>query len=125
LVRDKGLGRVLGRDQAIRLPAGDEVAVDAAYYSSDPLATTLPFRMLGALAQVPELVIERGWDPERRAIFERAGVREYWVVEEAVMVGFALGDSGTYGAPTVLESDAAFASALLPDVSFPVAEILP
>jgi Uma2 family endonuclease len=124
LVKDGGLGRVVGRDQALRLPAGSEVAVDAAYFSCDPLAATLPWRWHGALPAVPDLVMELGWNPTRRNLFEQAGVREYWVVDGDGLVGFLL-EGGRYRARKTLSAGDSFASDLLPGVTLPVSDLLP
>lgn len=124
LVKDGGIGRVVGKDQMLMLPSGREIAVDAAYFSSDPLAKTLPWRWHGALAAVPDLVMEVGWNPMRRNLFEEAGVREYWVVDGEGLVGFRLEDGRYHAAKTFSQSDA-FESQLLPGLRLPVAELLP
>ncbi len=124
LVKDGGLGRVVGKDQALRLPSGREIAVDAAYFSSDPLAATLPWRWHGALAALPDLVMEFGWNPMRRNLFEQAGVREYWVVDGDGLVGFRLEDGRYHAAKTLALGDA-FVSELLPGLTLPVSELLP
>lgn len=81
----------------------------------------------------PDLAVEilsrsnrRNDEIRKRAIYERFGVAEYWIVDpeaEAVKV-YRLGDDGTYGRPTLLDrADDALESPLLSGISVPLAAV--
>lgn len=78
---------VLEPRQGIELPTGDTLAPDISAVSEQRWAAALP--SAGDLLRVvPELVVEVLDEPlarreceGRREIYERAGVREYWIVD--------------------------------------------
>ena len=87
-VRAGKLGRVCGSSQGFALPSGDTVEPDASFVSEERWnagPAPIPGKFLRV---VPDLVVEilstrtasrdRG---EKKAIYERAGVREYWLVD--------------------------------------------
>jgi Uma2 family endonuclease len=88
LVRAHKRGRVFGSSQGYELPTGDTVEPDVSFVSEERWRAG-PAPVPGKfLRVVPDLVVEilsgttasrdRG---EKRAIYERAGVREYWIVD--------------------------------------------
>jgi len=87
-VWDRKLGRVFDSSQGFELPSGDTVEPDHAFVSRERWAaapTPEPGRFLRV---VPDLIVEvlfgrtasqdRG---EKKAIYERNGVLEYWLVD--------------------------------------------
>ena len=105
-VRAHALGRVFGSSQGFRLPSGDTLEPDLGFVSN------ARWRAIGTpvagefLKVVPDLVVEilspstRSRDPrEKKAIYERNGVREYWLVDSVAteVTVFVLQD-GRYGA---------------------------
>jgi Uma2 family endonuclease len=87
-VRAHDPGEVFGSSQGFELPSGDTVAPDAAFVSHDRWRG-MPSPEEGRfLRVVPDLVVEilstaTGWRDrgEKKAIYERNGVREYWLVD--------------------------------------------
>jgi Uma2 family endonuclease len=87
-IRDRRLGVYLGSSQGFELPTGDTVAPDHSFVSTDRWQAMPPAREGEFLRVVPDLVVEilspstashdRG---DKRAIYERSGVREYWLVD--------------------------------------------
>jgi Uma2 family endonuclease len=87
-VRSHDLGEVFGSSQGFELPTGDTVEPDTAFVSGERWSAAPPPVDGKFLRVVPDLVIEilspgtasrdRG---EKRAIYEAAGVLEYWLVD--------------------------------------------
>lgn len=85
---DRGLGEVLDASQGFELPSGDTVEPDASFVSTERWAAMGAPEAGTFLRVVPDLVVEilspssalrdRG---EKKAIYERNGVREYWLVD--------------------------------------------
>ncbi len=84
----KGLGEVCGSSQGFELPSEDTVEPDLSFVSNERLEAG-PEPVYGKfLKLVPDLIVEilspgnayrdRG---EKKAIYERNGVREYWLVD--------------------------------------------
>jgi Uma2 family endonuclease len=131
-VRGRDAGRVFGPSQGFELPSGDTVAPDVAFVSTERWRTTA--REFGKfLRVVPDLVVEvlspntasrdRG---EKKAIYERNGVREYWLVDVRVrqIVRFNLRGE-RYEAGQVFEANDILTSEVLADLRLAVAEFLP
>jgi Uma2 family endonuclease len=86
-VCDRALGSVLGSSQGFELPSGDTVQPDATFVSNESWEGAPP-QHDEFLQVVPDLVVEilspgnasrdRG---EKKQIYERNGVREYWLVD--------------------------------------------
>ena len=80
-------GRGFGSSQGFELPDGSVIEADATFVSAERWSETKPVEG-EFLKVVPDLVVEilsrktqsrdRG---EKRAIYENAGVREYWLVD--------------------------------------------
>jgi Uma2 family endonuclease len=118
-IRDRQLGVCLGSSQGFELPSGDTVAPDHSFVSADRWRG-MPAPQEGEFLKVaPDLVVEilspstashdRG---EKRAIYERSGVREYWLVDsrarEIVVLTSRAGrfDTGqVYGEGAILRSE--------------------
>jgi Uma2 family endonuclease len=82
------LGEVLGSSQGFQLPSGDTVEPDCSFVAAARWRS-MPAPVLGSFLEVvPDLVVEilsgstashdRG---EKKAIYERNGVREYWLID--------------------------------------------
>lgn len=82
------LGRVFGSSQGFRLTEKDTVAPDAAYVSNQRWAES-PSPVVGKpLRVIPNLVVEilspttaKNDLEDKRALYERCGVDEYWIVD--------------------------------------------
>lgn len=132
-VVERGLGRVFGSDQGFDLPSGDSVAPDATNVSAERWQASEPHEIGRFLQVVPDVVVEvlspstasrdRG---EKKAIYERNGVNEYWMVDVIArrMSRLALAD-GRYGAPVVFEHGERFESLLLTGFGIDLAAIFP
>jgi Uma2 family endonuclease len=105
-VRPRGLGKVFDSSQGFRLPTGDTVEPDHGFVSLERWsAMGTPVRG-EFLRVVPDLLVEvlsrstRSRDRgEKKGIYERNGVREYWLVDPvaAEITVFALGGDGRFG----------------------------
>jgi Uma2 family endonuclease len=62
---------------------------------------------------------------EKHALYERAGVREYWVVDPGnrFVHVFRLGDDGKFGKPDIVTEGKAIVSSVLPGFTLPAAEL--
>ena len=132
-VLGNGLGQVFGASQGFELPSGDTVEPDHAYVSSRRWEAA-PAPIEGKfLRVVPDLVVEvlsggtasrdRG---EKKAIYERNGVREYWLVDSRAltMTVFVLKEA-RFDRGRVFESDERFRATVLPDLEFAVRALFP
>lgn len=130
-VRSRGVGRVLGATQGYALPTGDMVAPDASFVSTARWEAASSTQTRGFLTVVPELVVEvlsrstasrdRG---EKKAIYARNGVREYWLVDlhDRSVIRFVL-DGSAYDQGTRFDVTEQLTSTVLPDLTLPVAEL--
>lgn len=124
-------GRAFGSSQGFELPSGDTVGADASYISPERWRAGPAPEDGKFLRIVPDLVVEilspstasrdRG---EKRAIYEKNGVREYWLVDPRAQSvrRFVLGDDG-YGTGECFEANDCFESVVLDGLSFDVAEL--
>jgi len=127
-VRGHNLGRTFGSSQGFELPTGDVVEPDASFVSHarwDAAPSPVPGKFLRV---VPDLVVEilststasrdRG---EKKAAYARAGVLEYWIVDERarnVTVFLRAGDR--FDAGRTFGEAERFASAVLPGLDVAV-----
>ncbi len=133
LVREHGEdGLVFESSQGYALPSGDTVGPDVSFVSR-PRWEAGPKPAVGEFIRiVPELVVEilspstssrdRG---EKKAIYERNGVRELWLVDPRArrIVRFVLGD-GRYDLGRVFDEDERITSTVLPGLDAPVAGLV-
>lgn len=87
-VAKHGLGRAFGSSAGYDLPSGDTVEPDASFVSADRFAANPPRDPNEFLRIVPNLVVEilspgtaKRDRTEKKEIYERNGVEEYWVVD--------------------------------------------
>jgi Uma2 family endonuclease len=131
-IKPRGLGRVFGADQGFELPSGDTVSPDASFVSAERWATSEPHEHGKFLRVVPDLVVEvlstttasrdRG---EKKAIYERNGVREYLLVDVRVRkITRCVLEGGRYGVPRDFLDEETFESKVLEGFRFPVAEAM-
>ena len=116
----------------IVLPTGDTVEPDASFVSTERWrALARPVR--GFPAVVPELVVEilspgtKSIDQgQKRRIYERNGVLEYWLIDPASQNVRQLVSSGSrFDEERVLWADDVLASKVLPGLRIRVAELFP
>jgi Uma2 family endonuclease len=84
------LGIVLGSSAGYDLPSGDTLEPDASFIAAERLAVAPPPTLGKFLTVVPTLVIEilspatsHRDRTEKKAVYERNGVAEYWIVDPA------------------------------------------
>ena len=87
-VRSHKLGKVFESSAGYDLPSGDTVEPDLSFVSTDRFATRPPATLDQFLRVVPNLVVEilspstsRRDQTEKKRIYERNGVDEYWVID--------------------------------------------
>src|SRR5262245_59470675 len=130
-VRRGKLGRTFGPDQGFELPSGDTVAPDVSWVSTERWAASAPHVPGKFLSVVPDLVVEvlspstasrdRG---EKKAIYERNGVREHWLVDaRARQVVSFRSEGGRFDAARVDDEAAVLRSLVLPDLAAPVRDL--
>lgn len=125
-------GEVFDSSQGFELPSGDTVEPDHSFVSAERWANTRP--VVGEfLRVVPDLVVEvlsprtasqdRG---EKKAIYERNGVREYWLIDPRArnMTVFALTE-GRFGKAITLSEEDRFESKVLGGLTFLIRDLLP
>ena len=133
-VDDAGRGMVFGSSQGFALPSGDTVEPDVAEVLRETWEASPPPAPNRFLTVVPDLVVEilspstaqRDRGP-KRDIYERNGVREYWLVdprrcEIAVLVRDA---RGRFGSERAVSGDERASSVLLPGFVIRPADIFP
>ena len=130
-VSGRNLGEVLDSSQGYDLPSGDTVEPDASFISTARMEAGPAPETGKFLRVVPNLVVEtlspttssrdRG---EKKAIYERNGVDEYWLVDwRACRITRFLLRDGRYDAGTRFEAGAVCESAVLAGLAFPVDEV--
>ncbi len=132
-VRERRLGHTFDSSQGFALPSGDVVEPDHSFVSNERWAAA-PTPVVGSFLQViPDLVIEtlspatasrdRG---EKKAIYERNGVREYWLVDTRArtVTQFRL-EGGRYEEALVFGEDDVISSSVLPELTLRLGELLP
>lgn len=125
------VGIAFGSSQGFALPSGDTVEPDLAFVSGERWRQGPPPVEGKFLKVVPDLVVEilshstasrdRG---EKKAIYAKNGVREYWLVDarSGRITRFdRAGDGWDLG--TAFESDETLVSQVLPGLSIPVAPL--
>jgi Uma2 family endonuclease len=127
-VRSHGLGHVLGSSQGFELPTGDVIQCDGSFVSNERWQSA-PKPVPDAFLQVvPDLVVEilseataardRG---EKKGIYERNGVREYWIVDwrSRTLTVFHLHE-GRFGISERLAETDRMRSRVLPELEIPI-----
>jgi Uma2 family endonuclease len=132
-VATHALGIVCDSSQGFALPTGDTVEPDHSYISMERWRKAPRPEEGKFLRVVPDLIVEvlslgtasrdRG---EKKAIYERNGVREYWLVDarERTLVVFHLFE-GRFGPPDTYDESDRFRSKVLPNLEFSVSELFP
>jgi Uma2 family endonuclease len=133
-VEDSGLGLVFGSSQGFALPSGDTVEPDVAVVLRETWEAAPPPTAGRFLTVVPDLVVEvlspstarRDRGP-KRDIYERNGVREYWLVDprRREITILTLGVDGCFGPEHTAVGDDPARSTLLPGFSVRPSEIFP
>lgn len=133
------LGEVLDSSQGFELPSGDTVEPDASFVT-EARWSAMPRPEAGRfLRVVPDLAVEilsrstasrdRG---EKKAVYERNGVQEYWLVDpiaRTLMVFQLDPEPGRFDSGRLLEATGEYraqgAAAPLPDLAFTVDSLFP
>jgi len=127
------LGEVFGSSTGYRLPSADTLEPDVSFIAAARLQAGPAPQRGKFLAIVPNLVVEILSTTtavrdrtEKKAIYERNGVEEYWLVDtdKQTIAVFSL-SAGRYGAPLTVSSGDVVTSSVLPQLSFPVSEVFP
>jgi Uma2 family endonuclease len=132
-VSERDLGEVLGSSQGFALPSGDTVEPDASFVSKARWSAMPAPRPGEFLHVVPDLVVEilsvstasydRG---EKRSIYERNGVREYWLIDprSRELVQLCLED-GRFAGGEPIDERGRVASRAIAGLELAVAELFP
>lgn len=131
-VREHGLGQVLAAPMDVVLSDVDVVEPDLIFVSNDRAGIVGEVNLGGAPDLLVEILSEstrRRDEITKRHLYERFGVREYWVVDpvlDSIKV-HRPGDDGTFrrAAELTLEAGDTLTSPLLPGLELPLAEIFP
>src|SRR5262249_7230082 len=130
-VRSKGLGKVFGSSQGFVFPNGDTLEPDISYVSKAKWQAAPPPEPGKFLRVVPDLVMEIASPPttsrdrgEKKAIYERNRVLEYWLVDARARRVSVLTLSGDGYVPRVFESGR-ITSSLLPGFEPTLEALLP
>ncbi|HEX7080556.1 MAG TPA: Uma2 family endonuclease [Gammaproteobacteria bacterium] len=132
-VWDRKLGRVFDSSQGFELPSGDTVEPDHAFVSHERRAAAPAPEAGRFLRVVPDLIVEvmsgrtasqdRG---EKKAIYERNGVLEYWLLDpraEEVTVFHAL--AGRFDGGSVYAVTDRLSSQVLAGLTIDVRDLMP
>jgi len=131
-VEEQDLGIVFDASQGFELPSGDTVGPDVAFVSTARWEAAPEPEDDKMLPVVPDLVVEvlsrstasrdRG---EKKGIYERNAVREYWLVDPRArqVTRFVLRD-GRFDGGTVFLEDADVVSEVLPGLRIPARRVL-
>ena len=131
-VEERGLGEVFDSSQGFELSSGDTVEPDHTFVSRERWNEVTPV-MGEFLRVVPDLVVEvlspktaRQDRGEKKAIYERNGVREYWLVDPRArtMTVFLLRE-GRFDGGRTLGEDERYESEVLLGLTFVVKSLLP
>jgi Uma2 family endonuclease len=127
------LGRVFASSQGFDLPSGDTVAGDASFVSNERWQAAPEPEPGKFLKVVPDLLVEilsastasrdRG---EKKGIYARNGVREYWLVDPRAREVQVLGlDGARYGSSASFASGGRVESRVLPGLEIEVDQLFP
>jgi Uma2 family endonuclease len=114
-VRAGRLGRAFGSSQGYTLPTGDVVQPDLSFVSNARWPKAPPPEAGRFLRLVPDVIFEILSDRTasydrgaKREIYERNGVREYWLVDFPMreLMRFSLGSDGHFERETVFRDGA-------------------
>ena len=129
-IRSRELGIVNGSSAGYDLPSGDTVEPNVSFISPATLAAG-PAPEIGKFYKlVPDLVVEilspatsARDGSEKKAIYERNGVDEYWIVDPRSrnVTVFHL-EAGKYGAPTIIHAGS-LTSRVLPGLSLQLEDL--
>ena len=122
------LGEVFDSSAGYRLPSGDTIEPDVSFISYARLQAGPPPRRGKFLEIAPNLVVEILSTPtalrdrtEKKAIYERNGVDEYWLVDtdHREVTVFRL-VNGHYGTPLLFRAGETITTVVLPQLQLPV-----
>jgi Uma2 family endonuclease len=125
--RGSGFGEAFTAVVGVLLPTGDAVEPDVVFVARAQAAIVADDVIRGAPALLVEVVSPT--HPERdlvvkRALYERNGVREYWIVRPDDRTVEVLRLEGpAWGRPALLAAGATLSSPLLPGFALPVDEV--
>jgi Uma2 family endonuclease len=129
-----GFGLVFGSSQGFALPSGDTVEPDVSVILRETWEASPPPAPNRFLTVVPDLVVEilspstarRDRGP-KRDIYERNGVREYWLVDarRREITVLVRGPEGCFTSERTVTGDEPAASGLLPGFALSPADIFP
>ena len=132
-VRAQRLGRVFGSSQGFELPTGDTLEPDLSFVSNERWSAGPRPEIGKFLRVVPDLVVEilststasrdRG---EKKGVYERCGVREYWLVDWRAreIVVFTL-EGDRFGPERVFSERDRLESVVLAGIDLAVVESFP
>src|SRR2546425_3881999 len=128
-VRARNLGKRFGSSPGFALPSGDTVEPDYSFVSTERWRAMPPPEEGRFLRVVPDLVVEilspstaaldRG---EKKDVYERSGVREYWLIEPRARTPLVYTRQGDrFDTGRTFAEGRTFSSAVFPGLAFDVA----
>jgi Uma2 family endonuclease len=129
-VEPRRLGTVYGSSAGFELPSGDTIEPDVSFALAAKLATIQSTPDDGYYPFVPDLIVEilsrataRRDRTEKRLIYEKNGVREYWIVSHKPrQVTMYVLEGGSFAGPVHVVSGHV-ESRLLPGLRIPIDKI--
>lgn len=124
-VRVRGGGRVFIAPLDVLLSEHDVVEPDVVFVATHRLDIVQEKNLVGAPSLLVEVVSDSRTDRVRkRALYERAGVPEYWIVDpDADRVEIYRRRGGEYGKIEIVEAGETLTTELLPGLSIDLAEL--
>jgi Uma2 family endonuclease len=133
LCQAAGVGQAFGSSQGFVLPDGSTIEPDFSWVGAErwtAMGKPTPGRFLHV---VPDLLVEIASPStrlrdrsEKKAAYERAGVREYWIVDpESQSVTIFEAGQHRFDAGRVAQGAERLRSAILPSVDFEARELFP
>ena len=128
--RKTGSGMVLESSAGFDLPSGDTLEPDVTFISAARCTTGLLGKLKGFIEVVPDLVVEvlspstaKRDRVEKKKIYERCGVDEYWLVDpRRHEVTIFTRDGDSFGEARVFRAGA-LSSRIVPDLDLSIEEL--
>ena len=129
-VREHRLGMVFDSSQGFELPSGDTLEPDVSFISKRRWRAPKPGEFIAIAPDVAVEVLSPSTKArdrsEKKAIYQRSGVREYWLVDSSrqEIAVFSLAH-GRYGKERIFTAHEKLRSTVVRGLTFAVGEVFP